>query len=260
MNNQPSICFSITSCKRIDLFKRTINSFINTCQDLSLISKCVCVDDNSDEGDREEMQAVYPFFNFIFKGEKQKGHAISMNIIREQSKTCEYLLHIEDDWSFLSKTPYISKALEILDEDEKYGQVVFNRNYAELADPEYVDLAGGFDKLTKEKNRYVLHEFHPKGSEEEAEFYKRNPNSRSSCYWPHFSLNPSVIKTNVFSVGEFNEEAKHFEMEFAGRYVEAGWKTCFFDDIYCSHIGRKIKEAGDPDKKNAYELNKTTQF
>ena len=147
-----------------------------------------------------------------------------------------------------------------LEEDEKYGQVVFNRNYAELADPVHMELAGGFDKLTKGKNRYVLHEFHPKGSEEEAKFYKENPNSRSSCYWPHFSLNPSLMKTSIFSVGEFNEEAKHFEMEFASRYVNAEFKTCFFDDICCSHIGRKINEAGSPNKKNAYELNETTQF
>ena len=62
------------------------------------------------------------------------------------------------------------------------------------------------------------------------------------------------------TVGEFNETARHFEMEFSNRYVALGHKTCFFDDIYCSHIGKKNSERGSEELKNAYELNDTVQL
>ena len=262
MKKDASICFSITSCKRLDLFQRTVNSFMNACMDASLISEWICVDDNSSKEDREEMIRLYPFFNFIFKNEEQRGHANSMNIIRERAVLKhDYLFHIEDDWSFIQRKPLISSALEILDEAENYKQVIVNRNYAEEAAVEFLNLAGGFKKRTKNNQRYVLHEYYPKGSEEEAGFYKRNPGARSSCYWPHFSLNPSLIDVSMFStVGEFNETARHFEMEFSHRYAELGYETCFFDDIYCSHIGKKNRERGDEVLKNAYELNDTIQF
>ena len=260
--NAPSILLSVTSCKRIDLFKRTVNSFINACTDVSLISEWICVDDNSSKEDRDEMQRFYPFFNFIFKGEKYKGHPESMNIIRERSLDYDLLLHLEDDWTFTVRKPYINVALKILNEDPSYRQVVFNRNYSEELSPKHMELVGGFKKKTKEDDVfYVEHEFYPKGSEGEKEFYKKNPGARSCCYWPHFSLNPSITKTSIFKeLGEFKSGISHFEMEYASRYVDKGYKTCFFDDIYCSHIGRKIDEAGKEGLKNAYELNNTKQF
>ena len=67
------VSLSITSCKRLDLFKRTVNSFINSCTDLNLISEWFCVDDNSSLDDREEMKRLYPFFTFYFKSIEEKG-------------------------------------------------------------------------------------------------------------------------------------------------------------------------------------------
>tara|TARA_Y100001938_G_scaffold71254_2_gene98788 strand:+ start:1847 stop:2632 length:786 start_codon:yes stop_codon:yes gene_type:complete len=261
MTEKPSILFSITSCKRLDLFKRTVNSFLNSCEDLSLISEWICVDDNSSKEDRDEMLRFYPFINFIFKGEKQKGHPESMNIIRERALEYDYLLHLEDDWTFTVRKPYVNVALHIMEQKEEYMQVVFNRNYSEELKPNNVDVIGGFKKRTGKGVYYVEHEFYPKGSEGETAFYKKNPGSRSCCYWPHFSLNPSLTNTKVFKeLGEFKSGISHFEMEYANRYVDKGYRTCFLDDIYCSHIGRKINEAGQEGLKNAYELNETKQF
>lgn len=262
MKENTSICFSITSCKRLELFQRTINSFLGACMDANLISEWICVDDNSPKEERDEMMRLYPFFNFILKGEDQKGHAKSMNIIREKAvMKHDYLFHIEDDWSFIQRKPIISSLLEIIEEKEEYKQVVVNRNYAEEATVEFLNLTGGFGRRTKSGKRYVEHEYYPKGSEGESDFYKRNPGARSSCYWPHFSLNPSLIDVSMFNnVGGFDENARHFEMEFSDRYAKLGYKTCFLDDIYCTHIGKKNRERGDENLKNAYELNETIQF
>lgn len=254
------ITFSITTCKRLNLFKKSVNSFINSCEDLNLISQWLCVDDNSSEEDRKEMVELYPFFHFIFKNKEKKGHAKSMNISIENVKN-KYIFQMEDDWLFLQKSNYMSRCLDILNENEKYGQVVINRNYAEIADSEHLKIAGGFRKVTKNKTKYVLHEHYQRASKEESDFFQRNENRKSSCYWPHFSLNPSLIKTNAIKeVGSFSETAPHFEMEFAFRYVNAGYSTCFLDGIHISHIGRSLADRGNLNTKNAYDLNETKQF
>ena len=54
------VTFSITSCKRFDLFSKTMNSFINCCKDIDLIDEWLCIDDNSSPEDRDKMKQFYP--------------------------------------------------------------------------------------------------------------------------------------------------------------------------------------------------------
>ena len=59
------IMFSITTCKRFDLFEKTINSFLNCCNDIDTIDYWLCVDDNSSIEDRnyilEKLDIKYDF-------------------------------------------------------------------------------------------------------------------------------------------------------------------------------------------------------
>ena len=116
-----NVSFSITSCKRYDLFEQTVNSFINTCEDVEDIGYWLCVDDNSSEEDREKMKKNFPFFDFYWKGKEEKGHPQSMNIIRSKIRS-PYLFHMEDDWKIYVRRPYIKDCLEVLGESEMYGQ------------------------------------------------------------------------------------------------------------------------------------------
>ena len=59
----PQVTLTMTTCKRYDLFEKTINSILN-CFDLEQIDFWICVDDNSSEEDRNKMKELYPFFNF----------------------------------------------------------------------------------------------------------------------------------------------------------------------------------------------------
>ena len=106
-NNLPLVSFTITSCKRFDLFEQTINSFLNCVEDVHLIDNWYCIDDNSSEEDRHKMKMLYPFFTFYLKTNEEKGHPQSMNIIRNLVKT-PYLIHLEDDFKFFSKKKYIT--------------------------------------------------------------------------------------------------------------------------------------------------------
>jgi hypothetical protein len=267
------ITLTITTCKRIELFKRTINSFINCCKDIILIDEYLCVDDNSTEQDREEMKRLYPFFRWIMKTPEQKGHLESMNIIIDEVKT-EYILHLEDDWLFEVESEYITPSIEILNQkniksineipenreiqNKKIGQVVFNKNYTELPENE---VQGGFLCETEETNtKYLIHEHYDTNTENELYIKEVKKYERSAMYWPHFSLHPSIIKTDIFKeVGKFISEG-FFERNYANRYYKKGFITCFLNRVSCRHIGKLLSQRNITTIKNAYELNEVEQF
>lgn len=250
----PQITFSITSCKRLDLFKRTVNSFLNCCQDIHLIDRWICIDDNSSEADREEMERLYPFFEFIFKTPENKGHPKSMNMILNTVKT-PYLLHLEDDWSFFSKTNIVSNCMSILKDNDKIGQCLINYNYSET---EEQDITGGQLMINNTGDNFILHKHAKYGS---AEYNSLVKGLKQNCvYWPHFSFRPSLIKVSVLKeIGSFNEQAPHFEMEYAERYTKAGYTSAFLNRIFCVHTGKLTYESQEV-KKNAYALNDESQF
>tara|TARA_B110000259_G_C14033077_1_gene407704 strand:+ start:1302 stop:3419 length:2118 start_codon:yes stop_codon:yes gene_type:complete len=251
------ITFTITSCKRFDLFTKTINSFINCCKDINMIDEWFCVDDNSSDEDRDKMKEHYPFFTFYFKTLEEKGHPKSMNIIREHVKT-PYIFHMEDDWMFFEKKKYISECLEILDNDSDIKQCLINKNYSETSDDQ--DITGGIFKTTQTGLRYYIHE-HTKNADEEDEFYKKNGYGKNCSYWPHFSFRPSLLKTHIFQeLGAFNENTNHFEMDYSYKYVAKNYKSAFLESIFSIHIGRLTSERNDSTKSNAYILNNEPQF
>ena len=258
----PLITLTITTCKRFDLFEQTINSFINCVDDVDMIDNFLCVDDNSSDEDREKMKKLYPFFTFHFKNIQDKGHIKSMNIIRnyvlETFKT-PFILHIEDDWKFFCKRKYITDALDVLSENEKLGQCLFNKNYIET-EHDVCRVRGGDFHVTKNGIRYYIHEF-ANTEDKKIEWIKKHDNSPSSNYWPHFSFRPSVMRTKVFKdIGEFNIDAAHFEMEYAYRYVNKGYVSAFFENLYCIHTGRLTSQINDKSAINAYSLNNESQF
>lgn len=247
-----NIVFSITTCKRYDLFEKTMNSFINCCQDAHLIDCWICIDDNSSEHDRKKMIDNYPFIEFKLKSPNEKGHYVSMNMIRDFviNHNSEYLLHIEDDWHFIESRKYVSDAINILKLNNKYGQVLFNINYAEVPRHE-IFIHGGIIK-----NKFTEHEYYPTDSIDYQRFVNKYKDKSTCAYWPHYSFRPSLINTDIFKqIGRFYN-TPHFEMAYAHEYVELGFKSVFFNTFSCIHIGKKTWEKGP----NSYDLNNTNQF
>lgn len=251
----PVYTFSITTCKRLDLFKKTMNSFLQCCTDLLLFDEWICVDDNSDEEDRKEMKRLYPFFKFYWKKPAEKGHARSMNLILNLTRETTYLFHMEDDWQFFLRRNYLTSLTTILASDVSLGQVLINRNYAETETEG--DLQGGIyvDKVF----RYYVHE-HTRNSQELEKFISKYGNIRSSSYWPHYSLRPSLLRREILTkIGEYDEKSVHFERNYADRYLQANYLSAFMEGMSCYHIGRLTSEIGG-EKLNAYDLNSESQF
>ena len=251
-----NVIITMTTCKRMDLTYRTINSMLYCITDLEkYVGKFLVVDDNSSEEDRTKLLECYPFITLIRKDSSQKGHPKSMNIILNEIKNYKYQFHIEDDWEFFYPSNYIEKCITVLENNPKYGQCLINRDYGE--DQITINNIGGSEckkinyntpvsienknknKNTKEPSSLIYYEHrHFKGIELEKERIKCG--LANNLYWPHFSFRVGLTKTEVYNkVGSFNETAKHFEMEYAYRYVNKGYKTTFLDGVYCAHIGRR---------------------
>lgn len=251
------VTFTITTCKRYELFEKTMNSFLNCCTDLNKIDNWFCIDDNSSEEDRNKMRDNYPFFTFYFKNISEKGHPQSMNLIKNSVKT-PYIFHIEDDWLFVSKKNYISDCLSVISSNKNIGQCLINKNYTEKAD-EYI-IPGGFLQKTEKGLRYFIHE-HYKNDTEKMEFLKKYGDLPNSGYWPHYSLRPSLLKKEVWdNIGAFDEKVSHFEMKYSYSYRDKGYISAFLDSINCLHTGRLTSQINDPTKLNAYILNDEAQF
>lgn len=248
---QRVVTVTITTCKRLPLFVKTIDSFIRCCVDRSLISEFVCIDDNSSEEDRAVMIQKYPFIRYVFKGEEERGHARSMQMIARIVKT-PYSFHLEDDWLMVNRI-CLSDLIEIIEDQSNVKQVCLNRNYMEVSEQ---PIKGGTERYTRGDLRYFVHEYNATPELQEA-FKARHGSTGLFCdYWPHFSLRPSLVDASIFKVIQF-KDVPGFERVFADEYVANGWITAFHQEINCRHIGRLVGERGKP---NAYELNNVQQF
>ena len=267
----PEVIITTTTCKRTDLFEKTVNSFLECCLDWKkYVAKWLVIDDNSSEENRKWMKEKYPFIEFIYKDQYQKGHPKSMNIIydkiNEYTKeypSLKYVFNLEDDWDFFIKDNYIEQMITVLNENDMFGQCLLNINYSEDTNTGS-SIWGSSMKITKntygeESNylRYFIHNHYLGEELNKINQIKKYPNC---FYWPHFSFRPGLTKIKVFNdIGRFNETAQHFEMEYAHRYVNKGYKTTFLDGIVSSHIGRRTYER-NTEKLNAYDLNNEKQF
>ena len=246
IEEKDNIIITFTTCKRFDLFKQTINSILNTWEDIDKITHWFCVDDNSSESDKDKMKASYPFITYYFKTPAEKGHRQSMNIIFDKLKASDifykYWIHMEDDFVFFKKMKYIETAIAGLKENVK--QVLFNRNYAET-------ISGYSIKghLSIPDSKLVQHN------------YKLGDYGYNNChYWPHYSFRPSIIMTEtILELGDYSSKNTFFERDYADKWAKAGYVSAFFNMITCIHTGRLTSEIGT-DKANAYILNDENQF
>jgi GR25 family glycosyltransferase involved in LPS biosynthesis len=260
---------TFTTCKRYDLFQQTINSIINQWRDVGQIDFWFCVDDNSSTEERNRMRNNYGWIRYYMKTPEEKGHRESMNIIYTQLQRIKpkYWIHMEDDFLFHTRMDYVTPAIQYLERlKDTHGvrQVLFNRGYGETIEDYKIVGHSALDSATDERLNdvtggrgvgigAVIHE------------YRDVPGAvypYSNChYWPHYSFRPSLIDVEaIFKIGNYNTENQFFEMDYARKWMDCGYRSAFFNRITNRHIGRLTSERGDKSKANAYELNNEGQF
>lgn len=146
-----SVSVVVTSCRRIDLLRETLKSFL--LHNEYPISEIVIIED-SDDSSVYDISDIFPGmpFRIILNG-KNKGQILSIDYAYATIKS-EYIFHIEDDWSF-SQHGVIARSIDILSNfpkilmvsarddadmpryirslpDTRIGDAVFKRVYPEI--------------------------------------------------------------------------------------------------------------------------------
>lgn len=241
------ITFTITTCKRWSLFKKTMDSLLLACNDLHLIREFICIDDNSDIYDRILMKLHYPFFKFIFKTPEQKGHAKSLNMLW-QHITTTFVMHFEDDW--LCHEHFLIKDILQL----RLDHIILRRNcrgeHIAINDRLWKYVYNPKNYCKPFDNKLYDIEFMTQNNIDPTNFFGNSPID-THWWWPGFSLNPCVFNFSKYKkIGLFNENIKPllFEYDFALRCYFNNLET-YFTDLYIEHIG----------EISSYSLNNTNR-
>ena len=260
-NIKRDITFVSTTCKRLNLFIKTMDSFLHFCRDIHIIDRWLCIDDNSSEEDRRVMKERYPFFEFILKTPEERGHAKSLNIMLEQVKT-RHILLLEDDW-LSSKPFYIEPYIDFLKENS-YDQILFKKfwenfhpqvktiNNTPVFEYKYSPYHPAKNTLEiNYKNSYERYE-------KEFDVYTKYPDaSQIGFYYPGFSLNPGIfvldkIRENNFTFKEDKSYNDSAELYFSFQCLDKNMKIAF-SHIDIEHIGGGNSAYVLNDTKRSYD-------
>jgi len=112
------ITFMLTACNRVDLLKKTLDSFfaINT----YAIKRFIAHNDGDDKMFRV-IKEKYPQIEWTFSG-KRIGYARSLDKLISMIDT-EYIFSSEEDWSYYRNPGFIEKSLSIMESRPDIKQV-----------------------------------------------------------------------------------------------------------------------------------------
>lgn len=258
INKTYDITFTITTCKRLDLFKRTIDTLLINYSNFDIIREFICIDDNSSTKDREEMIKRYPFFTFIMKTESQKGHQKSMNMLYDVIKT-KYNIHFEDDW-YCNKPFDFQMILNYVIKNNLNILILRKICWADTKIKDYIN-EEPVREYVYNGNHYLKPELNIE-YDEETYPEKLNPSYQDRVFpptdhwwWPGFSLNPSIINFKLIkTIGYFREDipTELFEYDFALRCFYADIKT-YYLNLNIEHIGTIVSSYTLNDMKRYYD-------
>lgn len=207
---------------------KSINSFINSCDDFYLINKWICLSKNLNKSEIEELTKLYLFIQFIFDDGNHKI-ASQLNSIKEIVKT-KYILYLQNDLIFFEKDNYILPCLSILNlnnlsyfdsnsnippniNNKKIKQVFFNLDH--LTDTK-VSLEGYLCKTNNDIN-FIIDE-------------NTNNNEKKNHFFNNFSFRPSIFLTEILKLDDF-EDCLIYEKIFGKKYDENNYISCYLDKI-----------------------------
>jgi hypothetical protein len=238
---------TITTCKRYDLFKQTIESFVKHCEDSHIITHIIHYDDSSSNEDRIKMKND---LMFLFPNTKihsktferdsfttNKRHLEIMKLWKEEVRYFDYVFHLEDDWLFIEDFSLLEgiELLKLNDEVALVGYSWEKKKFpVDLFTPRQI---GNFwewfysDKHEVNELMFldeVEMKYRPEG------FWIKYVN------WPYFGFRPGIhdIK-KLNTLDNFNDTLTSFELEFAIRFAKK-YKSFLHLERICYHIGDNI--------------------
>lgn len=278
-----TVTLTMTCSKRLHLFKQTLPSFVEYCQDKFLISKVIIFDDSSTEDDRFEMERIvenlFPNINidFIYFNSipTKYRHAYIMQHWFDNLKT-NFVFHLEDDWLFLDKFN-LKECVDILKNDWTILSVGFAQSLRQFPD-DYLEryknerskIPRTQDVVYPKNNNYWIWPYLQDCYVGEMMFLdivkgQEGSDDLGVNYWenflnyPPFGLQPSVmdvIKLKLIGNFDFSFDVNSdAPISLEGNYGKRVYQH--FDTIYS--IKRKVKHIGSVymNETSAYDLNQS---
>jgi hypothetical protein len=250
-------CLSITTCKRLDLFLKTITSLKKYCLDFDVIDEIIHFDDSSSDEDRIQMEDC---FKLLFPNTKYTKHFFEkdsfisdkrhMEIMKIWKQTIEnndsdFCFHIEDDWEFIEFFS-ISNAISVLSEHSNIALVGFSWEKKNFPPDFFIpQIIGDFWE-------WYYSDTHPLCDAlmyDDVEMkYLPEGHWVKIINWPYFGFRPAIHDVKKLSKLEtFIETEMSFELEFAVRFAKL-YKSFLHINRICYHIGNE---------KSSYNLNES---
>ena len=133
INETVPVTFVITTCGRLDLLDRTLESFFNVCK--YPFTEFIMSDDSEDDSVYTELVNKWGNKFKIVQNKPKLGLSRSIDRLYDIVQT-EYIFHCEEDWFFDSNTNLIEDSLSILQEHEFVHQVHVRHIYDTPHKPE----------------------------------------------------------------------------------------------------------------------------
>lgn len=198
------VTLTMTTCRRLDYFKQTVEAFMNNCLDKNKIQRIIVSDDKSPDTERAEMQKLYPQFEFVWRN---CGHARSLDLLFKMVDT-KYFFHLEDDRPLLRKIKLIEYCNSIM-ESAKIDSFICGLNIGLETNK--------INKIGDEA--YYVHKFIDDGR-----FWSDWNLGNTS--WPGFYLAPGMHKTKSIISIQYEPVPQH-ERSYAIKYHDAGFRVAF---------------------------------
>jgi hypothetical protein len=210
--NQPEtdITAFILSCNRLNLLKRTIESFLAT---RDLLTKIVIVDDSGNEGVFQYLLENYGSFADIICFPKNRGLWWAKDFMVSFCDT-PYIFYIEEDWLFLN-SGYLKKSKNILETHRHIGSIDLSwRTFEEEGiDSYYPELIEG-------------------------EYYLKKPWRISDEHLPWFCWQGSPNlkrREDLLLLGRV--EGFYTEWNIDRKFYALGFRGVYLKDKYVYHLG-----------------------
>ncbi len=183
-------------CSSVERFTQAMNAVQRTWTDIGTVDAFYCQRDKVTVQQAKRMREQYPFMEF--GPEDVEVYA--------KKSGATFWIHLDDTAIFVRRDAYVTRSIEAL---EKHGvqQILYNRNYALTYNDWNINGAG------KEiEPGLLLHEI------------KKDLPAPSCGSWPHFAMRPGCTRIDALKIEHASQS----------RFVDDGWKTCYFNRI--SHV------------------------
>jgi len=206
----------ITCCKRTDLLKKTLESFVQ--MNTYPIEEAILIEDSDQTGINDFTKDILPFPTTCVYNEKNIGQIESIDKAYNLVKT-PYIFHCEDDWEFFNPG-FIEKSFEVLEKDPKVVTIQLRAHHDTNGQPVEETNLGGYHYLARNYDRF----------------------------WHGFTLNPGLRRLSDYNIVKpFTESCKPYmegfghpnETDISRIYNNLGYRGAILEkkEGYVRHIG-----------------------